>query len=262
MKPHPPVAAALAAALAASLLMSLAAAAQEEPSGLWVEGFTEAWRDATLSSPVGGIVGTIQAREGERVKEGRVIVEFRGEIEELEAERRLVRMEAARGDFERTRELFERTSAVSREELDRHEAEYRIANSELQLAMEMLERTRLTAPFDGEVIDLYSLEVGEARREREPIVRLVDASRCRLVVHLNASAAHLPDASSAARVRLADGSEVPGEIEFVSPVADPASGLFPAKVLFDNPGNFRPGMAASLWVPHATATASESSAQQ
>lgn len=242
----------LALALAALSFAGLASTtANDTTPGAWVEGYTEAWRDATLSSPVGGIVSTILAREGTRVPVGQAIVEFRSELEQIETNRRRARMEAAKRDFERTRDLFGRTSAVSREELDRHETEFAIATSELALAEEMTERTRITAPFEGEVIDLFSLEIGEARREREPIVRIVDASRCRLVVQIDASAGPALAATDKARVRLPDGSEVAAEIEFVSPVADPASGLFPVKVLFNNPGNLRPGVAAALWVPTA-----------
>jgi len=229
----------------------------DDASGEWVEGFTEAWRDATLSSPIGGIIGTITVREGERVTKGQIIVEFRSEVEELEAKRRRVRMEAALSDYERTRELFERTSAVSREELDRHEAEYQIALSEHALAMEMLDRTRVSAPFDGEVIDLFSLEVGEARREHEPLSRLVDTSRCRLVVHLDATAGYNLTPAAPTRIRLPGGRELAGEIEFLSTVADPASGLIPVKVIFDNPGGFRPGVAVALWVPHAAVPEAE-----
>jgi len=240
------------------LLLALAlspATAEDETGptpGRWVEGFTEAWRDATLSTSSGGIVAAIHAREGVRVQTGQTIVEFRSEIEELEVGRRRVRMENAKRDYERTRDLFDRTSSVSREVLDRHEAEYHIARSEHDLAVEILNRTRVTAPFEGEVGDLFALEVGESRREREPIARLVDATRCRLVVHLDTAGRAITPAAKA-RVRLPDGTEVTGEIEFVSPVADPASGLFTVKVIFDNPGGLRPGVAAALWVPDPAA---------
>lgn len=259
MSRPPPVAAARLARTVVGAVVVLTAplatrGADEPPAGAWVAGVTEPYLDATLGSPSGGIVARIHVREGDRVEKGQPIVDFHRELEEIEVERRRIQMETARRDFERTKELFDRTKSVSREELDKREAEHAIAQAEFNLASEMLRRKQVVAPFAGQIIDLYMLEVGEARQEREALARLVDASRCTLLCYLEAAGQHALAPGRPARVRLgeqADSPEVNGEVEFLSPVADPASGLFKLKVVFANPGGVKPGVTACLWVPTA-----------
>lgn len=244
--------------------------------GLAPRGITESYRDATLSATVAGTLAVIQRKEGERVRAGEVILELEKELESLEVERRRlvaeskVELEAARRRAEQlaqelaaTRLLYESTRSVSREELQQKDLETRLAEAELErlsiaeareaielrIAEAQLRQRSIRAPFDGLIAEIVP-EIGEACYPQAPLVRVVDTSRCRLIVHLEAPAAADLAAGKPVQLRF-DGVRPPnvvrGAVEYVSPVADPASGLLEVKVLFDNPdGRIRPGLSGTL----------------
>jgi len=244
--------------------------------GLAPRGITEPCRDATLSATVAGTLAAILKKEGEQVGAGEVILELEKDLESLEVERRLliaeskVELEAARRRAEQlrleltaTRRLFDSTQSVSREQLQQKELETCLAEAELErltiaekreaielrIAEAQLRQRTITAPFAGVIVEIIP-EVGEACFPEQPLVRVVDTSQCRLLVHLEAAAA--PDLAAGKPVQLRfDGIRPPnlvrGVVEFVSAVADPASGLVVVKVLFDNPqGRIRPGLSGTL----------------
>jgi RND family efflux transporter MFP subunit len=239
-------------------------------------GITEPCRDATLSATVAGTLAVIHKKEGEQVRAGEVILELEKDLESIEVERRLliaeskVELEAARRraeqlhlELEATRRLYESTGSVSREQLQQKELETCLAEAELErlsiaekrellelrIAEAQLKQRSIAAPFDGLIAEIIP-EIGEACYPQQPLVRVVDTSRCRLIVHLEAAAALQLAAGKAVQLRF-DGIRPPnllrGVVELVSPVVDPASGLVEIKVLFDNPeGRVRPGLTGTF----------------
>ena len=244
--------------------------------GLAPRGITEPYRDATLSATVAGTLAAICKKEGERVSAGEVILELAKDLESLEVERRRlvaeskVELEAARRRAEQlrqelaaTRSLYDSTRSVSREELQQKELETQLAESELErqsiaearesielrIAEAQLQQRSISSPFNGLIAEIVP-EIGEACYPQQPLVRVVDVSRCRLIVHLEAAAASDLEAGKPAQLRfegLRPPNLVRGVVEYVSPVVDPASGLVEVKVLFDNPGGrIRPGLSGTL----------------
>lgn len=224
--------------LVAFLLAALAGpsrAADKAP--VEAQGITGAFLDATLSVAVPGIIGKHHFKEGDAVDAGQVIVELDKRMEELEVARREAVLENAKEVLHRTEELVTRTRSVAREELDKHRAEHRIAQTELELAKEQLRRRHIVAPFAGIVADLFNLDVGEGLQAQAPIVRLVDTRRCWITINLDAVVAQSLKLGQRASLRLETEigtRNVDAEIRFISPVADPASGLVRVKALFDN----------------------------
>jgi RND family efflux transporter MFP subunit len=251
---------------------SLAAHAQQ-----WtVRGITEPIKDATLGATVAGTVASIQKQEGELVRQGEVILELNKEQEALEVERRKLiaeskvevtaaqyRVETLRLELDTARQLYENTRSVPREELQQKELEYKLAQAEVErlliaeereeleykIALEELRRRIITAPFDGVIVKQF-LEVGEGCNPQEPLVRIADISRCRLVIHMEASASRGLEPRVPVQIKI-DGvrsaAVLRGTVEYVSPVVDPSSGLREVKVLFDNPGGLiNPGVPATL----------------
>lgn len=212
-----------------------------------IPGVTEAFMDVTLSSTVQGIVSARNFEEGATVKAGQVILELDSALEELETQRRQAVMEHNRADFESTRALFSRSKAVSKDEMQKKEMEYKVSVAEFGIATENLKRRKVVAPFGGTIVEVY-LQPGASCEPYQPLIRLVDTSRCYFIGHLQGSAGIKLQPGAKVRVAVQGAAEpVDAVISFIAPVADSASGLVTVKALFENAdGRVRPGLAAEL----------------
>jgi RND family efflux transporter MFP subunit len=218
----------------------------------------------------------VDAKEGQFVKSGDVVIELDSALEALEMERRkllmdsTVEVDAARSrldtltvDLAGTRKLHDQTKSVSDEDLQKKELEHRLAEAELQrqilaqkreeieyrMAAAQFQRRNITAPFDGVVVQLL-LEVGESCSQQQPLFRIVDTRKCRLVVHMEQgpSAKLRLGKQVALRIQETEGPvPMQGTVDFVSPVIDASSGLREVKVVFDNPdGRVHPGVTGVI----------------
>ena len=106
-------------------------------------GITEPVQDAVLSATVAGRVEAIDRREGDLVRKGDVIMRLESELEELEVERRKLiadskvellsasnRVATLKLAYDGTRQLYESTQSVSKEEMEKRALEYMLAQAE------------------------------------------------------------------------------------------------------------------------------------
>jgi multidrug efflux pump subunit AcrA (membrane-fusion protein) len=87
--------------------------------------------------------------------------------------------------------------------------------------------------------------------EIEPLVRLVDTTRCYFIGQVEGKSAAALHLDQSMKIEV-DGAATPviGKISFISPVVDPASGLAKVKAIFENAdAKIRPGLAARM-TPH------------
>jgi len=244
-----------------------------------VTGITEAIRDITISAEVSGLVTAVPVREGQLVKKGQILMELNHELESLEVRRRRLMLDsrvelkaaAERAEIlsellELSRSLYQKTKSISLEDLRHKELEHIIAVMELQrleleekreqieyhMALEKLEQKRLKAPVAGIVVNIY-VEPGESCELRQPLVQMVDISRCRLVCNVDEHLGPVLKRGKTVQLRLTAGGNVcekQGKIIFVSPVVDPASELLVVKTEFENSdGKVRPGVFGTLSLP-------------
>jgi len=241
-----------------------------------VSGITEAVKDVTLSASVQGTISAVYFKEGEHVSKGQCILNMEKKLEELEAQRsKLIWESKAEVDsaaekvatlgslLESTRELFDSTGSVSKEELDEKELEFKLAEAELrqleiaeqrekieyEMARERLRKRSLYAPFDGVIIKLF-LDEGEFCEQAQPLVHLVDTSKCLLVCNEEEPIGRILKKGQSVDLSIQAGSEQiykKGTVVFVSSIVDAASGLLEIKAEFENnDGAVRPGVAGSI----------------
>ena len=212
-------------------------------------GIVEPFIKVTLSAPVSGIVTSRKFQEGDSIKAGDVLLELDSNLERLEMERRKVVRDQKRSDFQGTKKLYGTTKGISKEEMDKQEAEYRVAELEYDMAVEQLRRRQIIAPHSG-VINEIKLEVGESCQPYEPLIQLVDTRQCYLVANIEASQGGLLKQDKTVKLKIDLGSgntEASGKIIFLSPVVDPASGLQKIKILFENKDAIiRPGLTGVM----------------
>jgi RND family efflux transporter MFP subunit len=216
---------------------------------LGATGITEPYLHVTSSAPVPGIVTVRHFEEGEVVKEGQAILELDKSLEEFEKVRRTSIADEKKRDYDSTAVLFEKTKSVSKEDLLKKESDFKVAAAERDIAAEQLRRRIITAPFTGQITEI-TVEVGEACQAYQPLVRLVDTSRCYFISNLEAKLAARLKLEQFVKLEVETGAApvtVTGKIIFISPVVDPASGLVKIRVVFENKdGKVRPGLAAKL----------------
>ena len=231
--------------LGAGLLTTLTTPAADLPA----PGITEPFLDVIVSASVPGIVSARKLQEGDFAQEGQAILELDKRLEELETERRRLLMEQKKSDYEGTAALFKSTKSVSKDDLEKKEVDYRVAVAEHGIAVEQLRRRSITAPISGTITEIL-LDPGEACQPYQPVLRLVDTRRCYFITNLEIKSADRLKLNAAVKLEIETGGApalVEGRVSFLSPVVDPASGLFKVKVLFENPdGRIRPGVAGKL----------------
>ncbi len=244
---------------AAAATLQLLSARAADPA--FLSGVTEPVFDVTLSLPIPGIVTNLKFKEGDFVQTNDVLLELDKRLEEIEVDRRQCIMENHKTDWETTRTVFDKSSSVSRDELLKKEADYRVSLAEFEQAKEQLRRRQLVSPGAG-VISEIKLHVGEACAAYEPVVRVVDTRRCYFISNLEAKAAAKLHPGQTVSIEIEDQPapvRVTGNIIFVSPVVDSASGLQRVKAVFDNSdGKVRPGLAGRFLLPEQLALGAKS----
>ena len=247
-----------------------------------ITGLTRPHREALLSAASPGRVAQILVREGASVKQGDMLIQLERRQEELERDRRKLILESevevqaaaatltiARREFDSTRAVYESTRSISREELERKELAYKLADAEYaqaqlnknrekieyHMALEALRLRDIVAPMDGIVTQIL-IEEGEGCELREPLIRVVDASRVVFVANVEAHVlrSFAEGEDVALELPREDGTvyTVAGTISYVAPVVDAASGLGVLMAEFDNAeGTMLPGVAAVLRKPVA-----------
>jgi RND family efflux transporter MFP subunit len=212
-----------------------------------VSGITEPFRDVTVGASVAGIIHAEFFKEGDWVKKGDVILELDKRLEELEVQRRRAVMDQNKMELDSTRTLVETTKSVSKEELAKKEADYNVAAAEYGIAVEQLAHRQVVAPFAGVVTEIQ-LHAGAACAPYQPLVRLVDTTRCYFTGQLDGKLASNLRLEQVVRIDMDEpAAPVRGKICFISPVADPASGLTKVRAVFENAdGRVRPGLAARM----------------
>lgn len=250
---------------------------QSSPAGMMTfSGVTQAIHDVRISPEVPGTVFQIHVKQGESVKKDQLLLELNHKLEQLEAERRQMIRDAQanlqssqaqaailKRLFQATQDVYSKTSAVSKDELERLRLEYeqargrvaqlRVAEQreaiEYRIAQAQLQQKFLRAPFQG-VVSKISIQEGERSLPNQPALRLVDINTCRFICNIEEKFTHSLHQGQELPLKIQSGSgwiERKGSLQLVSPVADPASSLVEIVVHFDNSDHaVQPGLPGRI----------------
>jgi RND family efflux transporter MFP subunit len=221
--------------------------------------------DITMSAGVSGLIMKRPVQPGQSVKAGQLLLQLDDRLQLIESNRRRAiaddesELQAARDRLRildtllhDTRAVYDRTGSISKDELLRLEAEQLASQGRVMQLGEQERRERLdfdaaesdrllrqiTAPINGIVTKIMP-QVGEWVKSGEAVMHLVDTSTAILRVAIPHHLASQLKVGAQQLIKLEAGSSVPdvnGQIKFVSPVADPASGLVQVEISFSNPG--------------------------
>ena len=236
-------------------------------------GFVRAVIYSSIRAQVSGPILKLHVQTGDMVKKDQVLVELDPVLANADEEqaRRSVQLqtftlERLERDLRRVEVLVKKNFVSEREVLD-HRTAYEvaklqrdIAQAKLDTAVEMVRRTIIRAPHDGQVSDCNVL-VGQivigaqSINNGTPLMTVSDTSVLRVDVNLNEFAATRVELGKDAVVTFDSipGLRKPGKITFMTPfgTADlkvPDLRVFPTQVSFTAGDGVRPGISANVTV--------------
>jgi RND family efflux transporter MFP subunit len=239
--------------------------------------------DVQVSASAAGLVQRIVVKPGRMVKRGDPLIELDDASQQVELRRRSVvladeselhiarqRLAALSELLKMTEFVASKSQSISNEELvkarlEKNAAQGRVMQLEAQKARERVEydqaqlelqQRTVRAPVAGVVVDV-PLDIGEWAKPGDVIVRLADTSQVELRLNIPQAAAVHYRVGQRVTAQFETGSVLQpfsGVVNFVSPLADSASGLVDVRIRFANPkGQIRPGAKAII---RSTATSS------
>ncbi|MFK5926819.1 MAG: efflux RND transporter periplasmic adaptor subunit [Desulfuromusa sp.] len=266
--------------LAGIVLITLLCTPQLSPAEqVGISGFTEPAQDSALGLSITGRVTAIKVAEGETVKRGQLLLQLDQDLELLEVKRRKLLWESKveiksvslqvktlQNHLNSTRDLYQSTGSIPREELENKELEHAFAVAELNrlktaeqrekieynTARQQLTKRNLYAPFAGQIAEIL-IGIGENCEVDTPLIRLVDNSHGYFVANVELEIVTNLALGQQVQLQLQNGADpltIEAKLVFISPLIDPASGLRKIKVEFDNQEQkVVPGVAGMLILP-------------
>ncbi|MGN0021335.1 MAG: efflux RND transporter periplasmic adaptor subunit [Sphingobacterium hotanense] len=145
---------------------------------LTLSGSIEADEQIELHTEISGIVESINFSEGGRVGNGQVLITLNdAELQAQLAQARTRNNLAA--ENERRAKLLLEKEAISQEEYDIASADFRTAQSQIQLIQAQLSKTVIRAPFSG-TIGLRNISKGSYITPATSIAKLVNMNRLKV----------------------------------------------------------------------------------
>ena len=265
-------------AAAAQALKAAPAVAAASAAAAAFEAVVEAVRQTVVAAQVNGAVLQLDAKVGDRVKAGQVLLRIDARAADQNAAASDAQVQAARAmldvarkDFERQKQLFQK-NYISQAALERAESDFKStqAQANAQLAQAGAARTQsgfyvVRAPFAGVVADV-PVSLGDMAMPGRPLVTLYDPSVLRVTAAVPQSLAAQTLPVAAVRIELpglvgAAAWLTPTHVQLL-PLVDAATHT--VQIRADLPASatgLAPGMFARLWLPQTQAVAGAAAAQ-
>ncbi|MGF1670595.1 MAG: efflux RND transporter periplasmic adaptor subunit [Balneolaceae bacterium] len=214
-----------------------------------VSAVMEPENEITIASRTSGLITQLNAREGDRVNRGEILLRFDMAEQKAELERARAEMELASAVYDRNKKLFER-EVISSADYEQVRANKRIAESEVVLLETRLAFGTVTAPMNLDILRRYA-EVGDAISANEMLFRAADLNRLvvrpgipeRDVVHFETGQ------SVDLQIDAFPGQRFDGKIQRIYPAADDVSRLFTVEIILSAEQEnrvIRPGYLARI----------------
>ncbi|MBS4089730.1 efflux RND transporter periplasmic adaptor subunit [Pseudomonas rustica] len=221
-------------------------------------GRTSAFRVAEVRPQVTGIIQKRLFSEGAVVKKGQQLYQIDPSVYQAAFDKAKANLDTTANLAERYKRLVE-SKAISRQQFDDADANYRQAQADLKMARINLEYTKVLAPIDGRISRsmvtegaLVSSNQSDALasiNQLDPIyVDVTQASTDMLRLRREIASGQLNMASAdevSVQLTLEDGTAYnqPGALKFTEVTVDPGTGAVTLRAAFPNPDSvLLPGM--------------------
>ncbi len=228
-------------------------------------GTVEAFRKENIIPKITGKIRRIYVDEGEKVKEGQLLVELDSEQSEIQLKQAKAALGAAVSSLEDARKNYERgesllkEEAISEQQFEKLQLAYKTAKAQkdqakatVELAEFMIASSKLHAPFSGVITSKLKNEgdfinpVMGGFSGGSGILVLMDFSRVKVYVDVPSGKINLLRKGMQSYV-VQGQRRVNGKIFSISQVADPASKTFKVGILAENEDfSLKPGTDADV----------------
>lgn len=236
---------------------------ESDQSFITFSGKVEAVENATLSTRNMGYVTQINAKVGDKVKKGQLLIAINNA--DLQAKRAQVNagiteaqaaFNNAQKDYERYQALFSKNSATQKE-MDDITARYEMAKARLEAARQQKNEinaqfaySNITAPFSGVVTD-KNVEVGDMANPGMPLLRLQVPGN--FEVRASVPESEIASVEQGKKVDViikSSGETLEGVVSEISTSASNSGGQYTVKIALDqNDAEIYSGMYASVQFP-------------
>jgi len=230
-----------------SVVSVVSVEAQTIPTLIRQLGTLSAIDKADIAPEISGTIESIDYQEGTSVEAGVVLIKLTdntqaAKLAAAQAQQNLVQL-----NYDRNKSLFDR-GAQSKQELDRLEADLKIAQADVTLAQAELDKTLIRAPFAGR-LGSRKFSEGQYVTDGTTLVTIVDKTRLRF--HYAVPQRYLNQLSMGAPVIFETPAfpieRFEGRVDFINPSVDPATRTIAIEAIFNNPSErLSPGLSGTV----------------
>ncbi len=187
-----------------------------------------------VSSPVAGLLASVDVERGDQVDKGQVIAKLKSNVEQAAVDLARARAEFGQRKVERNEELIKQ-SLISPSERDQLETDSRTAQLELKQAEAVLSQRIIKSPINGVVVERF-LSAGEFV-QNDPILKIAQLNPLNVEVIVPVSRLGNIHKGMTALVRpeaLVNG-DFKAKVVIVDRVIDAASGTIGVRLELPNP---------------------------
>lgn len=155
----------------------------DQTSSLRFPGRVRSAQRADLAFNVPGQVVELPVEEGQLIEKGELVARLDDANYRIQMRSSLAQYNKARTDYSRVEQLWQRSQAVAKAEVDKQRTAMNVAQADYALTKKDFDDTRLVAPFTGVVTKRY-VENYSNVQDKEAIVSLQDLKNLEIVINV------------------------------------------------------------------------------
>jgi multidrug efflux system membrane fusion protein len=201
-----------------------------------LRGRTEAKRAVEVTAEIAGQVVSVPVERGTQVAKGELLCEIAVDDREVAVQEARAGFEQARIEHAGSLKLAGQ-GLMSEVAIATSEARQEAARAHLHRQILNLERTRITAPFDG-VIENLHLNTGDYAMPGASCATLIDLDPMLVVAHVTEEEVGMLQTGSVVSGSTRMGRAVEGQLSFIGKQSDPVTRTYPVEITVAN-GDYR-----------------------
>lgn len=199
-------------------------------SSLVFDSVLETESSVEIFAETSGIILEVLVEEGDRVEAGQILARMENEEERVDAEEAEARYNHQKANFQRTQDLYDR-KLINQQEYDNAKFELDQARLRFERAKIQLENTIVRSTVSG-VVTERAAQAGRRVNNNNKLFSIMNLDE--LFANVNIPGQHLlsiePGLPAIIDSDLIEGVRYDAFVKLVSPIVDPESGTFKAKV--------------------------------